>query len=51
LKELVNRGVVKENTDSKPYVYRLDRPELLEQANLNLIDPEALEERIAMQEY
>lgn len=51
LKELVNRGIIKENTESKPYVYTLDRPELLEQAELNLIDPEALEERLAIKSF
>jgi len=51
LKELVFKGIIEEKKDSKPFTYKLEKPELAEYADIDLIRPEELEERLAIQEY
>lgn len=48
LSPLVSAGVISVNTDSKPYQYRVIHPELAEAADLNLLAPDDIAERVAI---
>lgn len=51
LRELVFKGIVSENKDQKPFSYRIENADLAEFADIDLIDPEEIEERLAIMEY
>lgn len=48
LKELVERGIVSECRDVRPYTYKVERPDLADTANINLPTPDEIAERLAI---
>lgn len=48
LRELVERGIVSECRDVKPYTYKVEKPELANTANIDLPDPDDIAERLAL---
>ncbi len=48
LRELVERGILSENRDQKPYTYTVDKPELAETADIDLAAPDEIAERSAI---
>ncbi|MEN6307975.1 MAG: hypothetical protein ABFD91_09495 [Anaerohalosphaeraceae bacterium] len=50
LRELIERGIIAEHGESKPYTYSVQNPDLAQTANINLPTPDDIRERLAIME-
>lgn len=51
LRELIFKGIISEDKNQKPYSYKIENADLAEFADINLIAPEEIEERLAIMEF